>query len=179
MCRAARANALRKAVPVTVLRGDMRDFRLPEPVDVVTCQFDALNHVPEKRDLKRVAQSAARALRPRGWFYFDVNTRLAFEKMWKLTWWNETPSVVSVMRSGSDPENDRAWTDVEWFIREGRLWRRHTERVEEVCWSDAEIRAALGAAGFGAIRRWDAKRTGISDPMLKRGYRTFWLARKS
>jgi SAM-dependent methyltransferase len=64
------------------MRGDMRNFRLPERGDLVLCEFDALNHVPRKEDLARVANSVSRALRPGGHFFFDVNNRLAFEKFW-------------------------------------------------------------------------------------------------
>ena len=31
--------------------GDMRAFRLPEPVDLILCEFDALNHMEGKADL--------------------------------------------------------------------------------------------------------------------------------
>src|SRR5438067_2173057 len=45
MCRLAREKARRARIPMRVLRGDMRTFRLPEPVDLILCEFDALNHV--------------------------------------------------------------------------------------------------------------------------------------
>jgi len=124
MCRLARAKARRARVPLRVLRADMREFRLPEPVDLVSCEFDALNHVPRKSDLALVAKAVARALRPGGYFYFDVNNRLAFERIWPRTWWIEKPGVAIVMRGGYDRRRDRAWSDVEWFIREGSCWRR-------------------------------------------------------
>ena len=180
MCRAAREKARRAGVRVRVIPADMREFRLPEPVDLVTCEFDALNHVPEERDLARVARAVSRALRPGGHFYFDVNNSLAFRKLWAVTWWIERDGVAVVMHGGYDRERDRAWIDVEWFIAEGGLWRRRHERVEEVCWTAAEIHGTLRTAGFGRIRRWDAapllKR---SDPTLPPGCRTYYLAQKA
>src|SRR5439155_13070088 len=77
MCRLAREKARRARIPLRVLRGDMRTFRLPEPVDLILCEFDALNHVPQKADLRRVGRAVARGLRPGGYFYFDVNNRKA------------------------------------------------------------------------------------------------------
>jgi len=179
MCRAAREKARRAGVPLRVFRADMRTFRLPEPVDLITCEFDALNHVPEERGLTLVAKAVARALLPGGHFYFDVNNSLAFRKMWPDTWWIDTPDVAMVMHGGYDPKRDRAWSDVEWFIREGNLWRRRRERVEEVCWTASEIRRALRRAGFGRITAWDAAPLLTSDPMIRPGYRTFYLARKA
>jgi SAM-dependent methyltransferase len=178
MCRLAREKARRARLPLCVLKADMRAFRLPEPVGLVSCEFDALNHVPRKADLALVAKAVARALRPGGYFYFDVNNRLAFEKAWPLTWWIEKPGVAVVMHGGYDRKRDRAWSDVEWFIRDGSCWRRRHERVEEVCWTSAEIRRALREAGFGQVRAWDAAPFFKNDPAIGPGYRTFYLARK-
>ncbi len=176
MCRAARAKARRAGVGLKVVRADMRDFHLPEPVDLVLCEYDALNHLPKPADLRRVVRAVARALRPGGHFYFDVNTRRAFETYWGTAWVLEKPGVVLTMRNGH--HGDRAWSNVDWFFRTGELWRRRRERVEEVCWSDRQLRRALLAAGFNRIKSWDAKPFFKSDTQLKPGCRTFYLARK-
>lgn len=178
MCRITREKAKKTGLPIKVIHADMRDFRLPQPVDLITCEFDALNHVPNRKDLRRVIKSAARALRPGGHFTFDVNNRLAFERIWGSTWFLERDPVVMVMHGGHKKGSDRAWTDVEWFIRKGNIWTRHHEHVEEVCWSAAEIRDALSAAGFDQIRSWDAAPF-FNDKFTRRGSRTFWRARKS
>ena len=84
-------------IRVLVIRGDMRTFGLPEPVDLVTCAYDALNDVPQKSDLARTARAVARALRPGGYFYFDVNNRKHLQKNWPGTHWSAEPGVVLVM----------------------------------------------------------------------------------
>jgi SAM-dependent methyltransferase len=179
MCRLAREKARRAKVPLRVIRADMRDFRLPEPVDLVTCEFDALNHVPHKADLARVVKAAAQALRPGGYFYFDVNNRLSFKQAWPLTWWIEKPGVAVVMHGGCDRPGERAWSDIEWFIQDGKHWRREHEHVEEVCWTATEIRGTLRREGFATIRAWDAAPFFQSLASVRPGHRTFYLARKS
>jgi SAM-dependent methyltransferase len=174
MCKLAREKASAAGLPLRVIRGDMRTFRLPEPVDLITCEYDALNHVPRKEDLCKVAEAVARALKPGGHFYFDVNNRKGFRQYWCTTFWIEKPGLALVMRNGNDHARDRAWCDVEWFIREGALWRRRKERVEEVCWSGEEMRRALHGAGFDKIRTWD----GGQYFKMQRGCRTIYLARK-
>lgn len=178
MCRITRQKAKSAGLKVRVIRADMRDFELPGAVDLITCEFDALNHVPEKRDLHRVLKCVNRALAPGGHFAFDVNNRLAFERVWSKTWFVDKDPVAMVMHGGHMPRSDRAWTDVEWFVRHGKTWTRHREHVEEVCWSATEMRAALQTAGFGKIRSWDAAPF-FEDVFTRPGYRTFWLARKA
>jgi len=177
MCELARAKASRDCVQVEVIQADMRRFRLPEKVDVITCEFDAINHVPRKSDLALVAKAAARALKPGGHFYFDVNTHLAFEEVWPLTWFVERPGLVLVMHGDYDARSGKAWTTAEFFIRDGDLWRRHRERVEEVCWTPAEIREALTGAGFTRITARDAFPFFGNDALVRRGHRTVYLAK--
>jgi SAM-dependent methyltransferase len=178
MCRLAREKAHRARLPVLVLRGDMRRFRLPEAVDLITCEYDALNHVPRKADLWRVAKAVARALRPGGYFFFDVNNSLGFERYWSGTIWFEKAGVVVAMRNGHNRPADRAWGDIEWFIQDGRYWRRHHERVEEVCWGASEIRRTLREAGFDQVRAWDSAPFFKNNPLIRPGCRTVYLAHK-
>jgi len=178
MCQITREKARREHLSVRVLQADMRTFRLPEPVDLILSEYDAVNHVPHKSDLRKVAGAASRALRPGGYFYFDVNNARGFKKYWTGTFWIEKPNLLVSMRNGHRPQLDRAWTDIDLFVREGTRWQRHHERVEEVCWDSAEVRRILGEAGFNRLRAWDAA------PFWKnqtwgRGCRTIYLAHKT
>lgn len=177
MCRHTRAKARQAGVRVTVSQKDMRGFRLPEPVDLITCEYDALNHVPRKADLVRVLRSVARNLKPGGHFAFDVNNRPAFEQIWAHTWMIDQDPAVLVMQGHHASGTDRAQVDVHWFVRRGHAWRRHHERIEEVCWSEAEIRAALAAAGLTEVGTWDAAPF-FRNAFTRPGNRTFWLVRK-
>ena len=178
MCRAARRKARERKLPLRVIQADMRDFRLPEPVDLILSEYDAINHVPRHSDLRRVSSAVAGALNPGGWCFFDVNNLAGFDKYWRGTLWSEKPGIVLAMNSGHNLKRRRAWCDCEWFVQEGRLWRRHTERVEEVCWTEEEIRDVLTAAGFGQVQEWDAASFFTGDPVTTEGCRTYYLACK-
>ena len=178
MLRIAKEKAARAGAGVKFTRADMRKFILNEPVDLITCEFDALNHVPLKSDLKMVAKSVVKALRRGGYFYFDVNNIGAFENVWTLGWFQETREFAAMFHGGNVEGKDRAWIDVDWFVKEGDLWRRHREHVEEVCWNRAEIREALSGAGLKIVGTFDATLFFQNDPLVKPGYRTFYLARR-
>jgi len=179
MCRLVRQKVVRAHLPVRVLRADMRDFQLPRPVNLVVCESDALNHVPRKADLRRVAKAVKRALNQGGYFFFDVNNSLGFQRYWSGTLWFEKPGFVIVMRNGHNRQANRAWSDVEWFIQDGRRWQRCHERVEEVCWDSDEIRRVLKETGFDQIRACDGAPFFKGNPEVTPGCRTIYLARKS
>jgi SAM-dependent methyltransferase len=179
MCRFARKKARRASAALRVLQADMRGFSLPERVDLVLCEGDAINHLDSKADLKQVAKCVARALLPGGWFYFDANNRAGFKRYWKDIWWVEKPGYALVMRNNNDARNDRAWCDLEWFICSGGgKWKRRHEHVEEVCWSAKEIRTILKKAGFDRVRSRDASPY-FKNPLITPGCRTLYLARKA
>ncbi|HYO83900.1 MAG TPA: class I SAM-dependent methyltransferase [Bryobacteraceae bacterium] len=178
MCRIARRKVRRSGLNVTVVCADMREFVLPHAVDLITSEYDAVNHLPRKNDLKRVLRRVGAALNLGGYFAFDVNNRLSFERIWSNTWFLEKDPVAMVMHGGHVPGSDRAWADVEWFVRTGKqTWRRYHEHVEEVCWSEEEMRLALDKAGLRVVRTWDAAPF-FRDQVTLPGNRTYWLTQR-
>lgn len=180
MCRLARLNAKKAKAPIQVLRADMRSFQLPEKVDVVLSEFNALNHVPNKSDLGLVAQAAIRALAPGGYFYFDVNTRRIFQEQWPHSHYVEQRGALFVIHGGYDAQIDKGCITIDCFVREGRHWRRLRERIEEVCWNHAEIQQSLRQAGFNKIRSVDASNLQFEGmPVIPPGLVTFYIAQKA
>jgi SAM-dependent methyltransferase len=62
---------------VCFLEQDIRRLRLPEPVDLVTANFDVVNHLVGQSDLEQTLRSVASVLRPGGHFAFDAITSCA------------------------------------------------------------------------------------------------------
>lgn len=60
---------------VTFIQQDIRCLRLPRPVDLVTANFDTVNHLLSVRDLGLAFRRIGESLRPGGHFVFDVITR--------------------------------------------------------------------------------------------------------
>jgi len=178
MCQMARRKIRRAHLPVKVICADMRRLRLPEPVDLVLCEFNPLNHLPRKSDLVRVARAVFRSLRPGGYSCFDLNTRRSLQEQYPATQWMETRDYCLAIHGGFHPRREKAWLAFEWFLPYGRRWRRYRERLVDTCWSAAEIRRALRRAGFTRIRHWDGAAVRPPSPHQRRGYDSYYLAQK-
>jgi SAM-dependent methyltransferase len=148
MCRITREKARRERLAIRVTRADLCSFRLPQPVDLVTCELNVLNHVSRRGDLERAFRAVARALRPGGYFYFDVNTLRTFEHLSHLRRWGESPRFAALFTGSYQRHQRKASLDVDWFLPVGKLYRRVHERTKLICWTPREMRAALRRAGF-------------------------------
>jgi SAM-dependent methyltransferase len=153
--RKVREKAARARVRVRTHRADMRKFRLPQPVDLLLCEFAALNNLDRRSDLRRVFRCVARALRPGGLFAFDVNTRLAFETQTPKGEWIERKEFKLVIHGAPEDHGLRTPLHLEWFLPERGRYRHVRETIVHVCWTEAEIRRELARAGFTRIRTFD------------------------
>lgn len=63
-----------RGLPVRLLCQDMCRLTLPSPVDLTTCNFDAINHVTIAHDIQETFRRVQASLRPGGHFLFDVLT---------------------------------------------------------------------------------------------------------
>ena len=61
-----------QGLPLELHQGDMRDFELAQPVDLVICPFRSLLHLPTWGDKRRVFKRVAQALRPGGRFAWNA-----------------------------------------------------------------------------------------------------------
>jgi len=186
--RATRARARAAKVRVVVRRGDLRSFRVAAPVDLVLCEFSALNHLERRADVAKTFRAALRALKPGGLFLFDVNTPKSFAEQYAPTFLFEgkasgagaarLPAFKFLQRAKLDDRGRRALLDYDWFVAERGLWRHHREMLWNVCWTEAELRRALAAAGFRVLGSWDGMDV---RPKIKgggRGYDLYLLAQK-
>ena len=140
--------ARRKSARVRWVRQNLTACRLDVQADLVTCQFDALNHLLDAGDLARVFARVARLLRPGGLFQFDLNTRYMLE--WLATsekLFRAGPHVFTAYNA-LDPKTGIATFNQLWFVREGRLYRKVLVSVRTRSYEDAGVRRMLRAAGL-------------------------------
>ncbi len=177
-CRLVKSRAKDEKLPVKVLRSDMRHFTLPEEVDLVTCEFSALNNLANHADLPNVFAAVWRALRPGGWFAFDVNSPTAQIEQSQGTHWVESPRFRLVMRCNTEPDGRRTTIGCEWFVPVKNLWRHVRESYVNIAWSEREIRQTLKSTGFERPIIRDGVDVRPPNFVGKRGYDIYYLVRK-
>ena len=177
-CRAVRGKARAAGLDVTVVQSDMRTFRLPEPVDLVVCEFAALNNLDRHSGLGRTFGAVRRALKPGGCFLFDVNSTLSFRTQVTPVQWVDTPKFKLVIHGRFEDGGRRATLELEWFVPRGKAFAHEREVIHHVAWTDAEIRVALRKAGLELVRAADG--VDVRPPMdgMTRGTDLYYLARR-
>ena len=140
--------ARRKTKRVQWYRQDLRALNLKERADVVTCHFDALDHILAPRDLQHVFNGVADLLNEGGLFQFDMNTAHWFrwlsvhEKLFRI-------GADYFMASNEYDSRRRIVTFHQlWFVRKGRLYEKREVKVNERAYTVAEIRHMVKIAGL-------------------------------
>jgi SAM-dependent methyltransferase len=158
--------AARRLQGVRLIAADMVSVRLPQPVDMITCNFAALNYITRTSDLDRFASTLSKNLHCRGHAIFDMlsSDGSGFA----------TPFCQSIERS-----NFRArWTISPRLDQNGSrtaMWNCSRRNNQWQCWSEthsqrwwpvSDVIAALGRAGLRCL--------GV-DPVELGGKGTRWM----
>lgn len=171
----ARDKASGQGVKIEYYVGDIRDFRLKQPVDLVTCFHDGLNYIIDSGDMKKVFQNTSLNLSPGGMFIFDLNA---------VKWIggvDDRPVVIDVedmtiIFSTSHDTGTSLWeVSLTCFLREGDLYRKFSETHRERGYEQEEILKMLEDEGFAPIAVYDAF---SFNPPHQKSRRHFYVARR-
>ena len=147
----------------TFLRQDMRELRLPESVDLITCQFEALNYLTTTDDLRLAFASFGRSLTPSGSVVFDVTTeRLDDSAEQRPVHLQRSPSGSVTVRAAYDPSSRTQTARLEVADARGTAVEVHHQRTHTV----DEVTAAIAACGLELVAIHDLEEIlpGESEP---------------
>jgi len=179
MYRLVRRKARRARLAVRVLQADLRDFHLPETVDLVTCEFQSLNHLQREADLRRALRRVRAALRSGGLFFFDCAHRTMYEAASTEDRRYESRDLVVTRGYRFDAKRSLAHFDAVWSVRRGARWYGYEEHIPQVPWEDKKVRALLRQEGFEIVASRDGARfVPRVQARRARGMVTFYLARR-
>ena len=148
---------------------DMRSFKLPEPMDLVTCLYDSLNYLLTPADLIQTFRQVRAALRPGGLFVCDANTPAALTHIWGCnTYFGESPTASIAMQNTYDPTQSVATLTITGFIRRGDLYERFQEEHVQRGYTPPEVMTALTTAGLHVLAQYDCFSFDAPSPASQR-----------
>lgn len=148
--------ARKNAPHAEFIHADARAFHLPKQFHAVVSCYDSLNHVMTLAELTHVFQNVYAALMNNGWFMFDLNMEQAFETSWRGMFNIVQPDHVVAVTSSYRAAEKRGIFESTLFLLKDTGWQRKDIYLEEACYSQSEIVAALQQAGFQNIQTLDA-----------------------
>jgi SAM-dependent methyltransferase len=136
---------------------DARNFHVPEEFDAVVSTSDALNHMMSIEELKEVFNRVRSALRPGGYFAFDVNLPERYERVWNSSMGVATDDLAWIGEGTYKPLARTALYKITAFERQpSDLWKRSETTLTQRAYTETELRAALD--GFEIAEVYDAER---------------------
>lgn len=161
---------------LTFMQGDMREFSLEQPVDLITCCYDSLNYLLADADLQSCFVSAYRALAPGGMFCFDLATEYFLREYWRGTETYEEDDYQQIMQSSYDDERRHSTLVLDGIVRQehGGAYRFREVHIERG-YTRAEVETLLVQAGFVCEAWYDCF---TFETPNERSLRYFWVARK-
>ena len=155
---------------VVFLEQSFATLKLPEPVDLLTCNFDSLNYLTDEQQLGEALEAFARSLKPGGTAVFDVNTAGELNNGGITgAMVHRTREAVSVWETQWDSATGVHTLIMTNFLKvEGGLYRMSREVHRERAYSPAVILRLAEAAGFRYCRCMDARDLGAVDESTRR-----------
>ena len=147
---------------------DMITYRPEKQFDLVTCTGDAVNHIPDLADVKRIFQNVCDYLAPGGYFVFDIlnENEVSDSEPFEMDFDEHTRVWFQMTRPAADKVNlmIRVWEDGVFAFE---------ENIRETIHEPAVICQLLKNAGLEVLR--------CADTLLDDGnHGTTWfvIARK-
>ena len=142
------------------VRGDMRKFALPEPVDAVVSTQDSVSHLTTPQALRGCFSCVAAALRPGGVFVFDVNTAYKMREVYSdRVFILEDGDTYTVWENEYLPRGPGVEFRVTVFRENGAgTWERTDGVTRERGWSPRSVGNALRESGLELVltaSAWD------------------------
>lgn len=150
------AKAKSEGLNILYLNQPMEEFELYGTVDAVVCMLDSINYLPDYENLVKTFKLVKNYLNPGGAFIFDINTRYKLENVLAgNVFCGESDNVYYTWENYYDKEEKICEFKLEFFIKNGEQYDRHSETHYERGYSTAEIKKALKETGLKLVGVYD------------------------
>lgn len=153
----------------------MQSIDLYGTIDTCICTLDSINHLTDIDDVKRTFERVSLFMNESGYFLFDVNTLYKHNNVLSdNTFVYETEDVFCVWQN-SLKENNVVDIELDFFEKDGSVYRRFTDKFSERAYSDDELTSMLKDSGFEVVARYGDM---TFDPPVSDEQRVVYIARK-
>jgi SAM-dependent methyltransferase len=171
-------NFARKNAPgARFILDDARTFTSPAAFHLVVSVFDSLNHVLLPGELAAVFSNVHAALLEGGLFLFDLNMEAGFKTNWNGFFGIVEKNLVCLVKN-SYREKERIAKFEATVFRFEQQWQRSDVVLPEKCYTEAEVRSGLAAAGFVDARAYAYDGQSVFKKLTGESERAFFICRK-
>ena len=152
MLSAAQQKAAEEDLSILFLCQSMQKLDLYGTVDTVICALDSINHLTSEQEVLAAFRRVSLFLNPGGYFIFDMNTLYKHRHVLaNQTFVYDTESVYCVWQNHYEEKTDRVGISLDFFGKEGSLYRRSSEHFYERAYSTEKIQELLCTAGLKPV----------------------------
>ena len=176
----ASARVQAEVAPARLVRGDILSTDFPPDCDLVTINFDSLNHLRSLDEWKSIFAKAFNALIPGGSLAFDLNTPERLQSDWSVPEVIVKKNVTYLqvgLKAGCRNGCVTRKAHMIIFKRRGDLFERMSALVEHMAVPNDKIKDLLHQAGFSRVSWFFASREQCKRLVFLKN-RAFFLAQK-
>lgn len=133
--------------------GDMKDFKLGSEFDLITCNYDSLNHLLREEDILSTFRCVYSHLAAKGIFIFDVNT-ISGVRSFKYQDIKHGDDHLVLRHGVFDEDSNMATMQIDGFVKEDKeesLYTRFQQTIHEKGYEIEKLYGLLKQANFNDI----------------------------
>lgn len=172
----ARQNSAKLMTDVLFLCQKTEELDLYGTVDGAVCCMDSLNHITDYKKLCKAIEQVTLFLETGRLFIFDVNT--IFKHKYILgdnTFIIEKDDVFCSWQNSTDEESYVTEISLDFFIKDGDMYRRTCEDFSERGYTHEELEEAITAAGLEVVGVYEDM---TEKPVTEYTERAIYITRK-
>lgn len=148
MLMQAQSKAVVEGLDILFLNQKMQNLDLYGTIDTCICTLDSLNHIIKTEELQKVFDKVSLFMNPAGLFIFDVNTPYKHERILADNVFVYDKRDVFCVWQNTLLENLTIKINLDFFEKQGSLYRRYSESFCERAYTERELRDMLMSSGF-------------------------------
>ncbi len=144
------------SLEIQYLCQDMRKLDMFGTIDITVCALDSLNHLQCLEDIQKTFERVSLFAEPDGLFIFDMNTVYKHKHILADNVFTyETDDVYCVWENNYLEKNNEVCINLEFFERDGDVYRRYSENFSETAYDIEIIDSLAENAGFKILACYD------------------------